>query len=107
MSPERFERCPLTPATDWYACLGAMLYEALAGRPLFVGDLIEVMHQKQLHKIVAPSQLAENVPEDIEKLCLELLSPHPERRPDGKEIIRRLERKRADGIEVVAPVQPL
>jgi len=90
MSPEQFERRPLTPATDWYA-VGVMLYEVLTGRHPFSGDFIEVLHQKQADDLVSPAQVMPGIPPELDRLCSELLARQPEQRPDGRAILRTLE----------------
>jgi hypothetical protein len=90
MSPEQFERRPLTPASDWYA-VGVILYEVLTGRQPFSGDFIEVMHQKRADHPVSPAQVMPGIPPELDRLCSELLARQPEQRPDGRAILRTLE----------------
>jgi hypothetical protein len=90
MSPEQFERGPLTPATDWYA-VGVMLYEVLTGRHPFSGDLIEVMHQKRGDGPTPPAQLAAGIPTGLDRLCSKLLAREPGQRPDSRAILRELD----------------
>ncbi len=89
MSPEQAGGLPLTPASDWYT-VGVMLFEALTGRPPFVGQKMAVLGAKQFAAPQAPSELARGVPGDLEQLCVELLRTEPERRPVGEVILRRL-----------------
>src|SRR5262249_22383085 len=68
------------PATDIYA-LGAILYEALTGRPPFraasaMDTVMQVVHDDP----VPPSRLQPKLPRDIETICLKCLAKKPEQR---------------------------
>ena len=89
MSPEQAAALPLTGASDWYS-VGAMLYEALVGRPPFTGKFLEVISEKQRRDPVAPGALRSGLPPDLEALCLDLLRRKPYERPPGAEVLRRL-----------------
>ncbi len=86
MSPEQALALPGAPASDWYS-VGVMLYQALTGELPFQGSTLEILADKQTG--VAPSM--PNVPPDLEELCLRLLEPDPEARPNGDEVIAALE----------------
>lgn len=98
MSPEQASAQPLTTASDWYA-VGVMLYEALTGRRPFTGSARDVLDAKKGGDPVRPSVLLPGVPEDLDALCMALLSRHADSRPSGKEILARL-----DGVAGAAPV---
>ncbi|HLK40880.1 MAG TPA: AAA family ATPase, partial [Polyangiaceae bacterium] len=76
-------------ASDWYS-VGVMLYEALVGSAPFVGPIDEVLTLKNLMDPIAPAASVDDVPEDLDDLCMALLNRDPARRPDGDEILRRL-----------------
>jgi serine/threonine protein kinase len=89
MAPEQASGETPVAASDWYS-VGAMLYEALVGHPPFVGSAIEVLTQKYTAPPTPPSSRVSSVPEDLDQLCMALLSPEPELRPTAAEILRRL-----------------
>src|SRR5439155_22015770 len=78
------------PASDWYA-VGVMLYQALTGRLPFKGG-IEVLQRKQKEDPARPSTFREDLPPDLERLCVDLLQRDPSRRPDGRQVLARLGR---------------
>jgi hypothetical protein len=89
MSPEQGTGREVTEASDWYA-LGVVLYQALTGRRPFEGAFVEMMWEKRQRDPTPPSQLAFGIPEDLDRLCQDMLRRSPEERPTGEEIARRL-----------------
>jgi hypothetical protein len=89
MAPEQARALRVTPAADFYA-VGVMLYKALTGQLPFYGTFAELLHAKQQTRARPPSEVVEGVPSDLEALCMDLLEPAPEARPDGGEILARL-----------------
>ncbi len=89
MPPEQAAGGAVTEASDWYA-VGCVLYEALAGRPLFRGGLAEIMRAKQSPEQPAAREVDPTLPEDLDALCRELVFRDPARRPSGEEVLRRL-----------------
>jgi len=79
----------LTPAADWYA-LGVVLFQALTGRLPFEGSPMRVLFEKQTEPAKRPSQLALDIPPDLDELCAQLLERDPADRPSGHELLRRL-----------------
>jgi hypothetical protein len=68
-----------------------MLFEALTGRLPFEGRAIEVLMRKQ-REDAPPVRAYCDVPDDLAKLCTELLSIEPWRRPTAAAIMARLTR---------------
>jgi serine/threonine protein kinase len=98
MSPEQATGMS-GPEGDWYA-MGAMLYEALTGRLPLEGTGLPLLIRKQSELPPRPRELLPDIPEDLDALCMDLLSIDPARRPSGREVLQRLhvEAARADRI---------
>jgi eukaryotic-like serine/threonine-protein kinase len=89
MSPEQAANLPLAAASDWYS-VGVMLHEALVGVPPFDGTADAVLARKQVDVPRRPSELADDVPADLDQLCVDLLRRRPADRPSGGEVMARL-----------------
>jgi tRNA A-37 threonylcarbamoyl transferase component Bud32 len=88
MAPEQ-ATCLPEKASDWYS-FGVMLYEALTGRHPFRGTPHELPWTRNNFVPPPPSAKGADLPEDLDKLCVELLAPLPGDRPVGRDIRRRL-----------------
>jgi tetratricopeptide (TPR) repeat protein/tRNA A-37 threonylcarbamoyl transferase component Bud32 len=100
MSPEQAADQPLEPASDWYS-LGAMIYEALAGRRPIEGEAEQIMIRKQTELPVSPLAYARGADAELAALAVELLHPEARRRPSGHDVLARL------GASASAPTREL
>jgi serine/threonine protein kinase len=89
MAPEQAAGSKPTRASDRYA-LGVMLYEALTGRLPFAGNLSAILWARQCELPRPPRAWTDEVPEDLEALCLELMAIDPSQRPSDEDVMERL-----------------
>jgi len=89
MAPEQTESRPNSAAVDLYA-LGVLLYEALAQRLPFSGDIRQLLLAKYAQAPLPPHEWNPHVPADLEQLCLALLAIEPEERPTASQVLARL-----------------
>ncbi len=89
MAPEQAAGHPVTAASDWYA-VGVMLYRALTGRLPHEGKVLEILMEKQRTDPIRPSAMVPGVPDELDRLCMDLLERDPDKRPSGAEIFARL-----------------
>jgi eukaryotic-like serine/threonine-protein kinase len=95
MAPEQTQSGLVDTTADLYA-MGAVLYEALVGRPPFIGPFPQLIAEKTTTDPIAPALLFGEIPPDLDQLCMALLSRKPARRPHALDVLARL---RATGTE--------
>jgi serine/threonine protein kinase len=82
MAPEQAEgkREQIGPPADIHA-LGAIIYEALTGRPPFKGaTALETLEQVRSQDPVSPSRIQPGLPRPLITICLKALAKEPHRR---------------------------
>ncbi len=104
MAPEQAEghSRAVGPAADIYA-LGAILYQALVGRPPFLGgSAIETLKLVATTEVVPPRRQRPEVPRDLETICLKCLEKEPGRRYAGAAALTEDLRRFMDGRPIAA-----
>ncbi|MFG2005387.1 serine/threonine-protein kinase [Spirillospora sp. NPDC048911] len=89
MAPEQLRGERVTPLSDLYA-IGCVLYEMLAGRPVFEATSPHALSYKHMQEAPAPIDRPD-VPPQLEWLVRRLLAKEPHERPsDAREVYERL-----------------
>jgi beta-lactam-binding protein with PASTA domain/predicted Ser/Thr protein kinase len=80
LSPEQARGAPVDQRSDVYS-VGIVLYEMLTGKVPFTGDTPLEIAMKHLSEVpVSPSELRDDVPEDLDLIALRALAKDPEDR---------------------------
>ncbi|BBM86894.1 serine/threonine-protein kinase [Candidatus Uabimicrobium amorphum] len=90
MSPEQVEG-GVSKCSDIYS-IGATFYEALTGKKLFSGDAeFRIMLRILNEEPIAPRKIRNDIPIELEKICLKCLAKNPEKRyQNAWELVRDL-----------------
>lgn len=91
MSPEQSRGKPgeQGPATDIYS-LGAVLYFLLSGKPPFLGEnLVDTLQLVRNQPPVPLSKIREDVPLDLQAICLRCLEKEPSQRYGSAHAVRQ------------------
>jgi hypothetical protein len=89
MAPEQAVGDPVSPATDLYA-VGTMLYQALTGDLPFHGSAHEMRVAKVSTGAPDPRARGHVLPDDLARLCVELMAQHAADRPDVRHVLTQL-----------------
>jgi hypothetical protein len=90
IAPEALLGGMLDARTDLYA-LGALLYYCLTGRHAYPAKSVDELQRAWGTPPLAPSQLAADIPSELDALLAELLSDNPQARPSSAaEVYARL-----------------
>jgi serine/threonine-protein kinase len=100
-APERLDNALPDPASDVYG-LGALLYEAVTGRPPVLAATWA--QAAEVHRHAGPPLPPEQhgLPQAVAELCLACLDPDPLRRPRAAQVAAALDPRRA----LTRPVRP-
>ena len=83
MSPEQMQpEMGVDKRADLYA-LGTIAYLMLGGKTPFVGDLMQLVMQKIMHKPAPLSSLRSDVPSDVDRVIMSALAVNPAERPSA------------------------
>jgi len=80
MAPEQATGSFVDARADLYS-LGCVLFELLTGRPPFLGDsTMDVIRAHLSRPPCRPSEIADNIPQELDDLVLRLMEKRPEKR---------------------------
>jgi serine/threonine protein kinase len=104
MSPEQIDAAEVDHRSDLYS-LGCVLYELVTGAPPFdLGDAWAILVGHRDTAPEPPSARRPELPDDLERLILDLLAKDPEDRPqDAADVCGRLKAMRASAGAAPAP----
>lgn len=106
MAPEQALDKKLSPAADWYA-FGVCLYEVMTGvLPIDAQSVIATMMAKQTALPPPPSSRQPNLPPDLEKLCMQLLQPLPEKRASEETVLGILADRDRNASKSILTIRP-
>ncbi|WP_437833424.1 serine/threonine-protein kinase [Sorangium sp. So ce1153] len=89
MAPEQAEAKAAGPEADIYS-VGVMLYLALTGVYPFQMAPKAALDMMRRAEPPPPSRLVEDMPPDIDELCVDMLRIDPAARPTARDVLRRL-----------------
>ena len=106
MSPEQFRKESVDGRSDQYS-LAVVLYEALAGRPPFSGDTLQMMYQHVYEHPPTAHTIEEALPVALSPVLARALAKKPEERyPTVEAFISAAERAATDPFALpVAPIR--
>ena len=79
MAPEVLQGETATPGSDLYS-LGVLMYWSLAGRHPFSGGFVQILRDLSTKTAPPLSEVAEDIPEELERIVTKLLEVDPKRR---------------------------
>jgi serine/threonine protein kinase len=105
MAPEQARGIrELDARVDLFA-LGCVLHRAISGEPAFDGpDVLSVLAKLVLHRPPGVGEIADGVPEELERLVLCLLEKSPRERPLNAEAVRDELLRISDLLERAGPI---
>lgn len=103
LSPEQARGETVDARSDLYSA-GCLLFELLTGRPPFIGDSpVAVAYQHVREQAPAPSSLASDVPEVLDRICAKALAKERDHRYSSAAEFRADLESAARGGHVAAP----
>jgi serine/threonine-protein kinase len=107
LSPEQARGETVDARSDLYSA-GCLLFELLTGRPPFIGDSpVAVAYQHVREIAPAPSSIASDVPEVLDRICAKALAKERDSRYSSAAEFRADLEAAARGGQVSAPVVPV
>ena len=89
VAPEVLVGQAVTPAADYYS-VGVLLFLVLTGRLPFQATPSETLAAKHRDAAPAPKELVSGLPEDLDRLCQDLLQRGADQRPSAASLRERL-----------------
>ena len=89
MSPEQLQGARITSQADVYA-LGVILYQCLTGRrPYEAKTPFDLAKKVMAGQCVPPRQIREEIPPDLEAICLRAIHSKPDQRTPSAQVLRQ------------------